>query len=390
MAKIRPFKAIRPNPDKVDLNTFLFDPEAPVSIQALAHPQGDKSERSKFVRYARATSLLYDWLGNETLQKTDQPGILVVETKNSKSIIALAEPEPGVHPLTNPAPRETQERTWLLEATNTQIETVGATTSRPVQTPDFSGTTSRYDDPQAGTVHTHWITDPAAIQTVQNALQNVHIGLIQRIGTFESVRNSFEAKRKRNPQRSQGAVLCSVLLEPSERPIRSLPIILKTSALGPEKVQDLLLEHFDLRESSNEQLMANMQNHPPRNTGLFGLALPGGYTFTAQAKDIEGLVAELAIDNDLDGLDHQVLQRYVFEKVFGMTNLDVFTYAKTSEEALDMIESGEGSAFFLPDPELPSMEEEAIATGVFPPRSVDLSTPVPTGLAMWSLNDLEA
>ena len=390
MALLRPFHSIRPNPDQTDVDGFLSGRQEDCHISLLSHPEGDRSERSKYVRYARATSLLHEWLANETLTKENQPGVLHVQSAEANWLVALVDLENDVHPLSTPAPRETPERTWLLEATNTQVETIDALPVKPVQLPQLSGTPSSIQSSEIGLLQTQWIHDQSQLKTVQDSFRNTPIGIVNRLGTFESVANSFAKKRQRNPKRPVGAVLCAILVEKTGRPLKSNPIIIKTSALGPEKVQGLLLEHFDLHEASNQKLMATMHNNPQRNTGVFGLALPGDYTFTAQAKDIERLALELSLDLDQDGLDHQVLHRFVFERLFGLTNLDVFTYAKSSEEALEQVETGEASAFFVSDPEMSSMEETAIATGVFPPRSVDLTTPAPTGLAMWSLNDLDA
>lgn len=136
--------------------------------------------------------------------------------------------------------------------------------------------------------------------------------------------------------------------------------------------------------------MANM-NHPNNmQPGVFGLALPDGYSFTAQALDIESLASEINVPVGSPAISHRVVHQFVFEKLFGLTSLDLFTYTKSTQEALDSVMAADGSAFFLGDPENPSMEDTAIATGVFPPRSVDLAPPVPAGWALWSLGDLDA
>lgn len=378
MAVLRPFRAIYPNPSLIDPTDFICNPE---QFQSLIYPKPNPGERSKYVPYARSSGRLNQLLAENLLLKTES-AFLIANSTHASFLLALIDLDEPLVRLSQTDLRTSVERNWLLEATNVQFQHGHALASPLEIAADPTKILFSATDPNGTTWEVlPYLTD-SPLTTPDPAI------LVEGNEVLEGVIKRFVAKQKRRPSASNGAFLAAFPLNWNHKALVFRPIVVPKRSLGPEQLQSQLREHFALHEIQKDKLMARLATEQHSTTGIFGLSLPGGYTFVAQAKDIDRLAQELAADKaSLSNSD--ILHRYVFEKLFGMTRMDVFTYARTAQEAFDRVDAGD-YGFFLADSDLDSMEDMAIATGVFPPRSVDLKVSLPTGMAMWALTDYRA
>ena len=137
MAEIRPFRALRfsdaagelgrllaPAAERLTSEERLGLAAEPNNVVHASAPVGDKDDRSKFVRYARASAQLSGWRRAGVLVVDDRPALYGVRDPAQPD--ATAEWF-GLVPLERLAvvelpPRERDERLRMLEATRTHLE----------------------------------------------------------------------------------------------------------------------------------------------------------------------------------------------------------------------------------------------------------------------------
>lgn len=386
MAVVRPFRAILPNPQVLDLDDFLFNPNSESGFKHLAHPTGNKDDRSKFVKYAQSTNKLHSNLNNGHFVKAEKPAYYVIQNQTQRWLLALVEINDQVKSLEETPTRVATERSWLTEASATQFEFIHtyipnditlANAADPILIPK----TSRC----AFELHSLPIEFNPLIEA---SLASQQAYLVHGTETLPGITDYFEAKRKRRPSNPAGHFMALIPLQLKHPAIQFRPISVSQSELGPINIQSQIGEHFALTPYSKEEMMSKLASTELKTkAGIFGVTLPEGYSFVAQAKDIEQLANEIGA-NPKHLANSQVLHRFVFEKLFGLTGKDVFSYAKEAGE--DSRSASGQLQFFVGDEDLEDLENLAISTGVFPPRSVDVSVAPPQGMAMWSLLDLQA
>ncbi len=388
MSNVRPFCAISPNPDKMDIEQFLFDRDFEQGFLQLAFPVSEKDDRSKYVKYAKTANQLFSMFASGQIQRHAIPSFYCIESNDSKHLLALIQIDSNHKTLTKTNHREVTERTWLTEATLTQFHSV-STIHKTSALEDIKLSYPVFSYNSGSKEYYLSSVEQSENQRIQSILEPMTTYIVANHELISGVQNYFENRQKRRPGNPSGHFLATFSLKSEQQAVQFRPITIDGSGLGPDGGQAKFREHFHLTQLSKEEMMSKMsQQHANRATGVFGLSLPGDYTFVAQAKDIDRLASEIGA-NPAHLSNSQVLQGFVFEKLFGLTGMDVFSYTKAVETAAEA-KAKDRVTFFLGDENIESLENLAISSGVFPPRSVDISSAPPQGMAMWSLLDLQA
>ena len=416
------------------LHALHYDPAVAGPLQALAAPPYDvidPAQRAELQSrspynvvaidlpeapdggdiYEHAARLLTQWRAERAVVRDDEPALwaLVQDytapdgrrlTRNGFfARVRVEEYGPGTirpHERTHPGPKE--DRLRLTRATRANLSPIFSLYSDPELTAWKALEPATHDEPFGevtdpdGTHNRLWrVTDPEAIATATAALADVALLIADGHHRYETARAYAEEVGGEGPHRY--VLMCLVALQdegltvfPTHRLVDGLKGTDK-----PEALAATLKQSFDIEPIEAADLV------PPDNGGGIQMGYMDSYfrrAFRLTLKD--QAIADAALDGMPEPyrrLDTAVLEALVLTGPLGLTEDDIshlhgLGYARSFEEARELVESGTFDAgFFLRGIPVTQIQEIAAAGVNMPPKSTYFFPKVPTGLLFHPLQE---
>ena len=298
------------------------------------------------------------------------------------------------HERTHPGPKE--DRLKLMRATRANLSPIFSLFSDPQDAAwralEPTTTTSPWGEvtDADGTTHRLWrATDPDAIAAVQAALEDVELLIADGHHRYETAATYAEEIGGATGSAPQGEhrymLMCLVALE--DPGLSVFPTHRLVNKLGADKRQALraaIERDFEMSEVPLDRLAPE--------PGIGPLQL--GYIDSFHGKPYRLRLRDQAIaDAVLPGfsaayrqLDTGVLEELILKGALGLTDDDIshfngLFYARSTQEAIAMVQSGEYEAAFLMRPTPVSQVAEVAASGEnMPPKSTFFYPKLLTGL----------
>ena len=418
MAQIRPLRALHYAPG--DLQQAVAPPydviddelradlegRSPHNVVAIDLPQGDDP-------YGTAAATFREWQDSGVLQRDDEPAIWVLtqqytgpdgESRTRSGFFAAVRVEdygPGrirPHERTHPGPKE--DRLNLTRATKANLSPIFSLYSDPELTAWRALEPVTQDEPfgevtDDGTRNRLWrIADPQAIEIVQRALADAELLIADGHHRYETARVYAEEIGGEGPHRY--VLMCLVALQdvgltvfPTHRLVDGLKGTEKPETLGAT-----LKACFDIEEIAADDLVPPGAGDGTIQMGYMDSHFKRAFRLTLKDQSI----ADEALPDMPEPyrrLDTAVLEALILKGPLGLSEDDIshlhgLGYARSFEEARELVESGAYDAgFFLRGIPVTQIQDIA-ATGVnMPPKSTYFFPKVPTGLLFNSLAERE-
>jgi uncharacterized protein (DUF1015 family) len=235
-----------------------------------------------------------------------------------------------------------------------------------------------------GTTNRLWrVADPDAIATVQEALRDAELLIADGHHRYETARVYADEVGGEGDHRY--VLMCLVALEdPGLTVFPTHRLVRETTSQSQEALAGSLRESFDIAPIEHAEL------RPPDGDGPLAMGYIDAHfkrAFRLTLKD--QAIADRALDGEPEPfrrLDTAVLEALVLKGPLGLTDDDIdhmrgLGYARSDEEALELVLSGAyDAAFFLRSTPVSQVREIA-ATGVnMPPKTTYFFPKIPTGL----------
>jgi uncharacterized protein (DUF1015 family) len=415
MADVQPLRALHYDPAKVgSLQAVVappydvIDPEqraalvarSPYNVAAIDLPEADAPGGDP---YAHAAELLEQWQDEGAIVRDEEPAIWALvqdyvapdgSARTRRGLFARVRVEdygPGrirPHERTHPGPRE--DRLRLTRATKANLSPIFSLYSDPegvawgavreaTEQPPFGEMT---DD--EGTTNRLWrVADPDAIATVQAALHDAELLIADGHHRYETARVYADEVGGEGDHRY--VLMCLVALEdPGLTVFPTHRLIRDTTSHSQEALAGALRQSFDIAPIEHGELP------PPAGDGPLTMGYIDAHfkrAFRLTLKD--QAIADRALETEPEPfrrLDTAVLEALILKGPLGLTDDDIdhmrgLGYARSDEEALELVLSGTyDAAFFLRSTPVSQVREIA-ATGVnMPPKTTYFFPKIPTGL----------
>jgi uncharacterized protein (DUF1015 family) len=292
------------------------------------------------------------------------------------------------HERTHPGPKE--DRLKLMRATRVNLSPIFSLFSDPAgaawgalepatQTAPWGEVTDA-----DGTVHRVWrATDPEAIAAVQTATREVELLIADGHHRYETADTYAQEVGGEGEHRYM--LMCLVALEdpgltvfPTHRLIRDL------DQTGREALRDAIRRDFDVHEVPLDQLA------PPPGTGPLQLGYIDSHHQTPYRLTLKDqAIADAALPDFSEAyrqLDTGVLETLILKGALGLSDEDIshfngLFYARSDEEAIALVRSGEYEGAFLMRPTPVQQVRDIAASGEnMPPKSTFFYPKLLTGL----------
>jgi uncharacterized protein (DUF1015 family) len=415
MADVQPLRALHYDPAKVgSLDGVVappydvIDPEqraalvdrSPYTVVAIDLPEAGAPDGDP---YAHAAELLARWQDEGAIVRDEEPAIWALvqdyvapdgSAQTRRGLFARVRVEdygPGrirPHERTHPGPRE--DRLRLTRATKANLSPIFSLYSDPeaaawgavqpaTEQPPFGETTDA-----DGTTNRLWrVADPDAIATVQAALKDAELLIADGHHRYETARVYADEVGGEGEHRY--VLMCLVALEdPGLTVFPTHRLIRDTTSHTQEALAGALRESFDIAPIEHSEL------RPPDGDGPLTMGYIDAHfkrAFRLTLKD--QAIADRALADQPEPfrrLDTAVLEALVLKGPLALTDEDIdhmrgLGYARSDEEALELVLSGDyDAAFFLRSTPVSQVREIA-TTGVnMPPKTTYFFPKVPTGL----------
>jgi uncharacterized protein (DUF1015 family) len=412
MAEVQPLRALYYDPSTVgDLADVVAPPydvidasqraalieRSPFNVVAIDLPQGEPDP------YRTAGELFESWQEQGVLTRDEQPAIWAhtqqytgpdgaTRTRRGFFCRVRIEPYgPGTvrpHERTHPGPKE--DRLKLTRATRANISPIFSLYSDPQQAAWSALEPHTRTDPWAeitdadGTVHRLWrVADPDAIAAVQRAAGGSELLIADGHHRYETMQTYAEELGGEGEHRY--ILMCLVALEdPGLTVFPTHRLVNRLDAAKQEALAGVLRRDFDAEQVPLEQIA------PPPGEG----PLLMGYIDDRSERPLrlalkDQSIADAALPDRSPAykqLDTGVLEALVLKGALGYSDEDIshfngLFYARDTEEALEMVRSGDYEAAFLMRPTPVRQVREVAAAGEnMPPKSTFFFPKLLTGL----------
>jgi uncharacterized protein (DUF1015 family) len=295
------------------------------------------------------------------------------------------------HERTHPGPKE--DRLRLTRATRANISPIFSLYSDPGQDAWRAIEPATERPPWAdvsdgdGTRHRLWpVTDPAAIAAVQAATADAELLIADGHHRYETMDAYAEEVGGEGEHRY--ILMCLVALEdpgltvfPTHRLVRGL------DDARAQALEEALRRDFAIEEVPLEQLAPAPQSEPPSPLQMGYIDARSGQPLRLTLKDQAIADAALAGHSEpYRHLDTGVLEALILKGALGMSDEDIshfngMFYARDTDEAVEMVRSGEYQAAFVMRPTPVRQVRELAAEGEnMPPKSTFFYPKLLTGL----------
>ncbi len=292
------------------------------------------------------------------------------------------------HERTHPGPKE--DRLRLMRTTRTNLSPIFSLFSDPtnaawkaLEPTTESAPWGEVTDAE-GTVHKLWrVTDQPAIAAVQQATRDVELLIADGHHRYETADTYAQELGVQGEHRYM--LMCLVALEdpgltvfPTHRVVRGL------DRTRQERLRETLRRDFEITEVPLEQL-APQPGTGPLQLGYIDAHHQQPYRLTLKDQSIAD-AALVGFSEAYRSLDTGVLEALLLKRALGLSDDDIshfngLFYARSDEEAIAMVRSGEYDAAFLMRPTLVEQVREIAASGEnMPPKSTFFYPKLLTGL----------
>jgi uncharacterized protein (DUF1015 family) len=292
------------------------------------------------------------------------------------------------HERTHPGPKE--DRLRLMRATRANLSPIFSLFSDPQGAAWQALEPATATDPWGevidadGTTHRIWrVTDTGTIAAVQSATKDVELLIADGHHRYETA--ATYAEEVGGDGQHRYLLMCLVALEdpgltvfPTHRLVRNL------DQSRREALRDALQRDFDLREVPLDQIA------PEPGVGPLTLGYIDSFHRTPYRLTLKDqAIADAALQDFSDAyrqLDTGVLEALLLKGALGLSDDDIshlngLFYARSTEEAVAMVQSGEYEAAFLMRPTPVSQVSDVAAGGEnMPPKSTFFYPKLLTGL----------
>ena len=292
------------------------------------------------------------------------------------------------HERTHPGPKE--DRLRLMRATRTNLSPIFSLYSDPETLAWRALEPTTTDSPWAevsdgdDTIHKLWrISDPKAIAGVQHAMRDVELLIADGHHRYETANTYAEELGGEGEHRY--VLMCLVALEdpglmvfPTHRLVRGL------DRERQEALREALRRDFEIAEVPLEQI-APEPGTGPLQLGYIDAHHQQAYRLTIKDQAIAD-AALPGFSKAYRSLDTGVLEALLLKGALGLSDEDIshfngLFYARSTDEAVTMVRSGEYDAAFLMRPTPVSQVRDVAASGEnMPPKSTFFYPKLLTGL----------
>jgi uncharacterized protein (DUF1015 family) len=353
--------------------------------------------------YAAAGELFEAWQMQGVVVRDPQPAIWAHtqtyvgpdgQTRTRKGFFCRVRIEgygPGrvrPHERTHPGPKE--DRLRLMRATRANLSPIFSLFSDPANAawralePVTAGTPWGKVTDVGGTTHRIWrVTDADAIAAVQSATQRTELLIADGHHRYETA--ATYANEVGGDGEHRYVLMCLVALEdpgltifPTHRLVRNL------DESRREALRDALQRDFDMHEVALERIA------PEPGVGPLTLGYIDSFHRTPYRLTLKDqAIADAALPDFSDAyrqLDTGVLEALLLKGALGLSDDDIshlngLFYARSTEEAVTMVQSGEYEAAFLMRPTPVSQVRDVARGGEnMPPKSTFFYPKLLTGL----------
>ncbi|MBB4662433.1 DUF1015 domain-containing protein [Conexibacter arvalis] len=423
MAEILPLTALHYDPAVAGALDALvsppydvIDPEqraelaarSPYNVVHVDLPDADPADPAKDP-YAHAAALLQQWRTDKALVHDETPAIWALtqdyvgpdgRRQTRRGFLCRVRVEPygegriRPHERTHPGPKE--DRLRLTRATRANLSPIFSLYSDPgntawsaltphVRTSAPFGETTDAD----GTVNRLWrVTEPNAIETVVEAVAGAELLIADGHHRYETARAYAEEIGGEGPHR--WVLMCLVALEDpglTVFPTHRLVAGLESDPDRQEALDRTIREQFDVIELPDHGSLVPEPRAGDDSVQIGYLDAYGNVPYLLSLKD-DSIADELLAGRSeaYRHLDTAVLEAVILKHALGMSDAEIdhrdgLDYARSFDEALDLLQSGEFDAgFFMGPTPVERVQAVAEAGESMPPKSTFFFPKVPTGL----------
>jgi uncharacterized protein (DUF1015 family) len=372
---------------------------SPHNIVAIDLPQGEPD------RYAAAASLLETWQLQGALVRDSEPAIWAhaqdytgpdghrLTRRGFYCRVRIEEYGPGrvrPHERTHPGPKE--DRLALTRATRTNVSPIFSLYSDPTQAAWTALEPATSQPPWGevtdaqGTAHRLWrVADPQVIATVQTATRDAELLIADGHHRYETMQ--AYAREAGGEGEHQYILMCLVALE--DPGLTVFPTHRLIGGLDDDRRQMLrqaLERDFDIVEVPVEQI-APAPGEGPLQLGY--IDSHHGRALRLTLKD--QAIADAALSEHSEAyrhLDTGVLEALLLKGPLGLSDEDIshlhgLFYARSTEEALQLVRTGDyNAAFFMRPTPIAQVRDVAAAGENMPPKSTFFFPKLLTGLLL--------
>ncbi|HET6643863.1 MAG TPA: DUF1015 domain-containing protein [Fimbriimonadales bacterium] len=425
MATIRPLSGLRFSPAAGAMENLVAPPYDVITAEEreelaaksehntvlLTLPEQLPDDRSKFVKYARSSSLLSEWR-REGILEADQPNIYRYRQEfispvdgarlQREAVVCLIKTEPYekgvVLPHEQTFPKHKEDRLRLLEATGAHLECIYGLYEDAAHTTAISLNHVNWQplvevDTDDGIHHELARTSNLSeITSVCAAFERERVWIADghhRYETALAYRQSLGEKDALIPEDFMMIALSSMsdpglILLPTHRIVPDMPIPLAD-------IEQRLQRRFNTQYMANAELPETLRNLDQPDVRVFGIALHGGTGILATMEEPEDAVRMVPGDASslLKMLDVTILHEIIL-KEFGIEDSAKVEYTRNAQEAIDRVRSDPNAvAFLMNPPTIDAMRRIALGGEKMPQKSTFYYPKLLSGLLFWSFSDFK-
>ena len=421
MADIRPFQGTRFTAKAGELKDLAAPPydvispserealagQNPHNVVLLTLPESEDGDRSKFVKYARSSSRLEQWVQSGAMAVEPEPSFYrYLQTFTTpegariqrQCMIALIKVEPYekgvVLPHEQTFPKHKEDRLRILEATRSHLECIYGLYEDPNQTifqavdqapGEIVGQFSSSD----GIEHQfEVISDPAVLNHLVELFKTRKIWIADGHHRYETAL----AFRQTVPESAEPIAEDFMMMALSSMEDPGL-VLLPTHRILIRDVGDLRSKlhapYWIIEDCPNTDLMVTIEAIGETGQRAFGVAMRDGKGFIIKITDLDQVVSQIPGDAsmELKSLDVTILHEVIFAKHLGLSGLDFFGYTRIEQEALDAVEGDAFASFLMNPPSVHDMKVIANGGEKMPQKSTYYHPKITSGLVLWRLSD---
>jgi uncharacterized protein (DUF1015 family) len=450
MARIYPFRALRYDPSRVNMEDVVTQPydkitpamqdryyeASPYNLVRVILGKHLPDDTEQHNVYTRAAETLNDWRKEGILREESEPALYgyaqtytvphTDEVRERRGFIALGHlydyADKVVYRHEQTFPKHKSDRMSLFKATRAYCEQIYMLYSDPAFTAeklifgvDGNGKDSTLADlvitDEYGVVHRVWkVTDPNLINLIVTAMADKKLIIADGHHRYETSvayakERSAQLKLPLNqpadederlstgnlptPAFSEAAMMMT-FVNMDAPGITILPTHRVVHGIENFSSPDFITRasaYFDIKELPSADTAPLAQT---ANTAFIAVTIDGSYLLTAKPEAIDALLADVAPRQRR--LDVVQLHRVVLDKLLGLdqetiTRLGSVSYIREAEEAAKMVTEGDSNIAFLIKPiTLDQLRDVSLAGDVMPQKSTDFYPKLLSGLAIYALD----
>jgi uncharacterized protein (DUF1015 family) len=450
MARIYPFRALRYDPARINMEEVVTQPYDKISpamqdryydaspynlVRVILgkHLPGDSEEENV---YTRAAETLRTWRKEGILKEEAEPALYgysqtytaphTNEVRERRGFIALGHlydyADKVVYRHEQTFPKHKSDRMSLFKATRAYCEQIYMLYSDPAFTAEkliFGVNKDGQDSNPAdlsitdeyGVVHRVWkLTDPTLINLLVTAMADKKLIIADGHHRYETSvayakERSAQLKLPLNQPRDEDeklapghlptplfpeAAMMMTFVNMDAPGITILPTHRVVHGIEQFSSPDFITRasaYFDIKELPSPDLSALSSTD---HTTFIAVTIDGSYLLTAKKAEIQILLQDLP--QRQRQLDVVQLHRVVLDKLLGLdqetiTRLGSVSYVREAEEAAAMVTEDDANIAFLIKPiTLEQLKEVSLAGDVMPQKSTDFYPKLLSGLAIYALD----